>query len=262
MSRHPGDEELHARIVEMLKAHPDATHTDIARQLGTNHGMVRRIAIMRGLFRPAVPHKRHEDIVAALYDPENQGMNLRRLATKIGSHSSSILQVANMVYWPIENYRVGRPPSFKLPPDYKPPVEMYERYREAFESRLPASPSVPLTERKQEIKLLSDEGKTSKQIADILGVTPETVRKYAKSIGIIFPRDEMASVRGGNRRGMEQTVFTIDAVGADLRAMGISLDEVSNEDAELWAALIGDAIREIRKLHSVLKEHASGKAQS
>lgn len=109
--------------------------------------------------------------------------------------------------------------------------------------------------RKKLIKDLSDSGLSSRQIADRIKVSDETVRRIARREGISIVADEVMG-RGNmavdSNRIIRETIATFE--GLDMALKLVNYDELERDEIENWTDSLTESIRILNRLNKKLKE--------
>jgi len=106
---------------------------------------------------------------------------------------------------------------------------------------------MPLTERLDQIRRLANTGHRSNQIAQMLGISGDHVRRLAKTHDIRLPEGRTGSRTINADRVMAESTSTLEGV-----AMAIGLidtDELDPGRVPEWAASLKDSIRTLQHLH-------------
>jgi len=132
--------------------------------------------------------------------------------------------------------------------------------RKVKNKKIAASPtgrsSETRVERGRLIRDLAERGYRSRQIADQVGVTEETVRQIARDFGIEIPADRVTSGarRIDSSRVARQTVTTLEgaATGLDL----INYDDLDPAELADWATSLTESMRALNRFVKQIKEMA------
>jgi hypothetical protein len=106
---------------------------------------------------------------------------------------------------------------------------------------------MPLTERLDQIRRLANTGHRSNQIAQMLGITGDHVRRLAKTHDIRLPEGRTGNRPVDPNRVLAESTSTLEGV-----AMAIGLidtDELDPGRVPEWAASLKDSIRTLQHLH-------------
>jgi len=115
-------------------------------------------------------------------------------------------------------------------------------------------------EHSERISELARKGHNAEQIADEIGITEKTVRKYAVDASITLPEHIAGRAhRINHRRVIEETVLGLEASAASLRTLGVSFKGIDPTEAADWAKSMTESLRALTALRNQLKEHANGK---
>lgn len=102
---------------------------------------------------------------------------------------------------------------------------------------------------------LAEQGHSSHQMADKVGVTPGRVREIARAFGIEIPADKVMG-RGGNRidhtAAVTSAVDRLDHLCSSLNF--IDFTEVDGTEADEWVASLTASIAELRRFINKIKE--------
>lgn len=102
---------------------------------------------------------------------------------------------------------------------------------------------------------LAAEGHTSKQIANLLGVSPAYVRQLARDHDIALADAVIGKARNLNHnRIVSETTHALEGLAASVDL--VDLDAIDATQARDWATSIGQSLRLLNRFHKQLKEMA------
>ena len=113
--------------------------------------------------------------------------------------------------------------------------------------------SLAKAQRVERTRVLANEGATSQQIADELGVSDLVIRRYAREHNIAMTADAMTRVR--NMSSVRIVTAAIDVLdGIDVMFDHIDYTALSAEDVNGWISVLDTSIRSLTNLRKHLKE--------
>lgn len=108
--------------------------------------------------------------------------------------------------------------------------------------------------RAEMIHNLAEQGYTSRQMVDKVGVVEETVRLIARDFGIEIPADKVV----GRQRRLDHTAMvqqTVVSLSNEVDALKyIDFAEVDFSEADEWVASLNQSIKELRRFANRIKE--------
>lgn len=117
----------------------------------------------------------------------------------------------------------------------------------------------PVEQRIDRIRELAADGHRASQIADDVGLTEQTVRRYAAAAGITLPDAAMGKVHKIDpRRVIDATVDGFEGTVIALNTIWGSDWGISAEDARELCASIDKSMKSVNRLRRELKEIANG----
>lgn len=121
-----------------------------------------------------------------------------------------------------------------------------------------AKPAMLPEARWAQIKRLAGEGFTSRQIAEKVGVTADTVRDGCRRRSIAVPADEVVGkVRViDSNRVVGQLVLSLAADADSLRAVPIDFDALDPEKVDGWVSSLNESFKVLNRFRAQLKEKA------
>ena len=174
-----------------------------------------------------------------LADPEWSQMSNRAIAEKLRVDSSTV------DYW---RERVEKPvPPTEEPQTYVDSVGRKMRLREGFRSK---------EKLVEEIFNMAGQGMEADQIAAKLDITRRYLISVAAKNNISLLTRRQVGVKP-SKDAMEQTILGLDASAAAIRTIGLSLSNITKEQAKDWEQSLGESIRTFNALRRKLKEFSS-----
>lgn len=104
------------------------------------------------------------------------------------------------------------------------------------------------------IKELADQGLSSRQIADEVGLTYHSVRLYAREFGFAIPADNtMKRAKGiDSNKIVSETIDTLAALGMGLEL--IEYDDLDQDQVEKWTETMDEAFKVLIRFRKNIKE--------
>lgn len=115
--------------------------------------------------------------------------------------------------------------------------------------------------RVESTRALAAEGYRATQIAEIVGISEERVRQYARDEDITLPDEHIGKVRRIDpNRVIQETAFGLSGYGHGLDTIKGDVDSIDSEQAAAWLELINDAMPNLNWLRRTLKEISNAEA--
>jgi ParB-like chromosome segregation protein Spo0J len=115
-----------------------------------------------------------------------------------------------------------------------------------------------VSRRRDLIREMADEGLSSHQISDRIGILAESVRRIARADGIRLPADE--AMGRGTRKRIDSNRIVRETVaqfaGLEMSLRLINFDDLDQSEIKDWTVSLTDSIRLLNRLNRRLKEMA------